>query len=457
LTINKDATAITLDAKTEGMNFDCANNSYKATLKDTVTNLGISGVSLRLTVGTQTATATTDNNGVATFTATLDQNPGVVTEKVELDAAWADTNRIAPSAVSRNFTVKANPNVGPGTNASTLYTGSRFFWTTSTTSSTATLTLTATVKDTSPVCPGDIRKAKVSFEISSNGSTYTPVSSGQNLPVGLVDPSDIKTGTASVIAQHNLGTSKSAQLWVRVKVNGGYIYSGDEFNVPVTVAVPGQLNTMLAGGTLTNDGVSLASGSPLNIGNVFFANGSLGVGDGLNSDGLLTGSVDFGGQVAYTRTLTNPQGQLTLQIYSRNKPNGEPDTKMHTYEVKSNAIADLVLVGNIGGKTASFSSKTNVYEVTGNTKVGLDGGGTMQFRFTQPGGSYQVSSGTGNSNVTLTCPSTSNGCASVIVYKSNTLGGGVWFSSAWGPVTTGGTPQTVGKTLKPNSGTTSIN
>ena len=120
---------------------------------------------------------------------------------------------------------------------------------------------------------------------------------------------------------------------------------------------------------------------------------------------------------------------------------------MHTYYVKSNSIAGLALVGEASNpkKTASFSSKTNVYEIVGGSKNGLDGGGVMQFMFTEPGGTYVVSTGTGNSTQTLTCPTGSNGCASVIVNKST---GGVWFTSAWGPVTTTGLPQTVEKSMK---------
>src|SRR5207253_6940896 len=193
-TINKAPTTITLDAKTSGTNFDCA-NTYTATLMDTNTNTAISGVVLKLTIGTQgTVTATTDANGVATFTMTLNQAPGAVTASVGLNAAWSDPNRTAPATSSPSFTVNPDPNIGPVFNASTLYTGSRFFWTTSSTSSTATLTLTATIRD-GGVCSGDltsrgdVTKAKVSFLISSNdGTSWSPVSIGQNLPVGLVDP-----------------------------------------------------------------------------------------------------------------------------------------------------------------------------------------------------------------------------------------------------------------------------
>jgi len=106
--------------------------------------------------------------------------------------------------------------------------------------------------------------------------------------------------------------------------------------------------------------------------------------------------------------------------------------------------------------------------VIGTSKSGLDGGGTMQFNFTQPGGSYAVSTGVGNNTTTLTCPSllgvdgaeTLPGCASVILYKSNGIGGGVWFTSAWGPVVTNGLPQTVEKNIKlevgPPSSTSSV-
>ena len=90
---------------------------------------------------------------------------------------------------------------------------------------------------------------------------------------------------------------------------------------------------------------------------------------------------------------------------------------------------------------ASFSAKQNVYELVNGGKTGLDGGGVMQFNFTKPGGAYKVTSSNGTA-VTLTCPSTSIGCTGIVVYKST---GGVWFSSAWGPVNTGDQPQTIEK------------
>ncbi len=455
--VKKDPTLITLDSTTSGSNFSCS-NAYTATLTDTITGNGIAGIPLTLTIGTQSRTANTDSTGTATFNLTLNQATGVVAESVALSSSftWSDANRIAPLTATRanppGFTVNPDLNVGPVNNASTLYTGSRFFWTTSSTSSTATLTLTATIKDTGvcandPTIHGDITKSNVSFQISSNdGTSWGPVSSGQNLPVGLVDPSDSTVGTASVISQYNIGKNQSATLWVKVIVGGEYKFNSDVYDVPITIAMPGVANELLAGGGLANDGTSLVGTSG------FLSSGFLGAGNGLTSGGIRADLVDFSGTVIYSKSGTNPQGQLTLMIHSWNKPDGTQDGQRHTYFVKSNSIASLSLLSSPptaptpSARTATFSSKTNVYDITG-TKVGLDGGGTMQFTFTEPGGQYKVTSSATGQPVTLTCPTTAtSGCASVIVYKST---GGVWFSSAWGPATpaTGEIAQTLEKAM----------
>jgi hypothetical protein len=81
----------------------------------------------------------------------------------------------------------------------------------------------------------------------------------------------------------------------------------------------------------------------------------------------------------------------------------------------------------IGG-SASFGSKTNVSEILSNgTKVGLDGGGTMQIVFTPKGAAMPKDMYTTTSS---TCTNTA-GCMSITSYKS---GGGVWYSSSWGAV-----------------------
>ncbi|HKP69693.1 MAG TPA: YDG domain-containing protein, partial [Pyrinomonadaceae bacterium] len=415
-TIIPDPTSITGDANVDGVNGDCTNNTYTSTLKDTITNDGIVGVAMRMTIGSQQATALTDSNGVATFTLTLAQSPGVVQQSFQLDQSWTDPNRVSPLATSpRNFTVSGDPDVEPGNNADSMYTGSLFFWTTSATSNTATLTLSATIKDSSGSCSnGDITRARVSFLVSSNGgSTFIAVPNAQNLPVGLVDPNEPSVGTASATSQYNIGTAQSATLIVRVVVGGFYNFSSSEYDTPITIGKSGSANSLMGGGKLKNDG------SP------FFASGYI----GMNSI-----SSTFGTHVQYNKKGTNPQGDVTLYVRSCNFPNGSHDVACvsadpsthHVYFIKSNSISELALIGG----SASFSSKANVSEVMNDdARVTLDGGNTMQLLFT-PFGLTLPSNNAGNP-IGAVCTS-AGGCASIIVYRSSGIGGGVWYSSSWG-------------------------
>lgn len=413
-TIVADPTSITADANVDGENGDCTNNNYTATLKDTVTNAGLVGVALRMTIGTQQATSVTDATGVATFTLTLSQTPGTVQQTFQLDASWADPNRASPLATPpRNFQILGDPSVEPGDDADSMYTGSLFFWTTSSSSSTATLTLSATIKDAGGECSsGDITRARVSFFVSSNGgSSFSPVA--QNLPVGLVNPNERNVGTANATSQYNIGSAQSATLIVRVVVGGFYNFSSSDYDTPITIGRSGTANSLIGGGKLRNDG------------DPFVASGYI----GLNSI-----SSTFSTHVQYNKRGTNPQGDVTLYVRSCNFPNGsldaacipsEPSTH-HVYFIKSNAISELSLIGG----SASFSSKASVSEVmSDDLRVSLDGGNTMQLLFT-PFGLTLPSNNSGNP-IGATCMN-AGGCASIIVYRSSGIGGGVWYSSSWG-------------------------
>jgi hypothetical protein len=445
-TISKASTLITFNGPNSNQDFACGLlGTYTATLKDTSNNVFLQGVSLTLTIGTQSTTGTTNALGVATFTIVLNQTPASVTETVALTGAWTDANRNTPGTQSASFTIMPDTNVGPGTNATSLYTGPAFSWTTSPTSSTTTLTLNATIKDTG-ACAGDITKAKVSFFVSSNdGASFNPVSNAQNLPVGLVNPGDTSVGTASTTSQYNIGSNLAITLVVRVVVGGEYALPGgnnSDYDVPIVIAVPGQPNTLTAGGKLGNSETSLATVA----GQTYYANGYLGNGNGTTSGGLAGGDVSFGGFVQCNNSkCTNPQGKINAKIDTYNKPDGSVDTTIHHYFMKTNAISGW---GTTTSGSGFFSAKTNLSETTGGVSNGLDGGGMMQMIFANPGASYTYTSTQGAKSVTLTCPSGSpTGCASIIIYRSNGLGGGVWFSSAWGPVVAGDLPQTIMKTM----------
>jgi hypothetical protein len=90
------------------------------------------------------------------------------------------------------------------------------------------------------------------------------------------------------------------------------------------------------------------------------------------------------------------------------------DGATHEYWVKSNSISSM----STQGGSASFSSKTNVYEIVNGSNNGIDGGGVMTFTFTPAGQTGTLTTSSGASQA-FTCPSTpSNGRVSVIVYKS---------------------------------------
>jgi hypothetical protein len=417
--VKPDTTSVTLDLTGHSMMvYDCVNNVIAATVMNTVTNQPVSGVLVALSIGNQTVAATTGSNGRASAPIVLNQTVG----QVQAIAGFAGGGFLAGNSDSRNVTILANTNVGPGRDATSLYTGSLWFWTTSSTSSTATLTLSATIMNTGG-CNGDITKAKASFLISSNGgNSFSPVSSAQNLPVGLVNPNDPNTGTASAISQYNIGSSQSVTLTVRVIVGGQYNSSGSTYDVPVTIGKSGLANSLMGGGRLDNDGLP------------FPANGFLGA-NSINSV--------FGTQVTYNRSGTNPKGNVTVKITSCNKPDGSVEAgctistpaKWHIYVIKSNSISELSLISG----SASFGSKTNVSEeLPDGSKVSLDGGNTMQLVFTPNGQHFP----TGMSVTGGICTNQS-GCASIVIYKSNGLGGGVWYSSAWGqPMGTTTAPRT---------------
>jgi hypothetical protein len=406
-TILIDPTLVTLDLSGHSfIDFDCIKDVIKVTVKDTITNLPISGASVTLAIGSQSIVVVTNGSGVGTGIIILNQAIG----STNATASYAGDGVLhAPASDSKPVTITGDPNVGPGLNATSLYTGSLFFWTTGPSSSTATLTLSATVKDTG-VCPGDINKAKVSFYISTGGA-FSPVSSAQNLPVGYVDPADHTVGAASAISQYNIGNEDSVTLTVRVVVSGEYTYNYSTYDIPITIGKAGVPNSLTGGGQLNNDG------------NPFTASGYLGT-KSVNSK--------FGSQVVYNKKGTNPQGQVTVTIRSCNKVDGSTDPNCvvgnpnthHVYWVKSNSISELSLISG----SASFGSKTNGYELLADgTKVNFDSGNSMQVVFT-PQGAIIPRDMTTNNNTTTVCTN-AGGCASIVLFRS---AGGVWYSSSWG-------------------------
>ena len=283
--------------------------------------------------------------------------------------------------------------VGPY-NGGAIYTGLNFFWTTGPSSSTATLTLSATLKDITTPCQGDIRTARVTFATRNADGSYSPISNAQNLPVGLVNPADLTVGTAQAVSQYNLGNQNFAAIQIAVIVTGNYNRNQSADDTIVGIAKPGVANQMIGVGELNNLALP------------FNSNGFLGNAPATGANHYTS----IASNVTYNKSFTNPQGKVNLIVKSYNRSNGTVDTVVHTYSITSNSISTFTSAIVSGQQVVTFGAKCNVVEITNPAApVTLEGGAQMQIVMSPPGG---------------TNPQT----ASITIQKN---AGGLWYSSAW--------------------------
>jgi len=159
VTVNQRPTTLVYTGDTKGQYSDCAKVSAKLT--DTVSGTPIQGKTVTFTLQTAaggttlsgSVSATTDASGVAMTTCTMVDPVGTNAYKV-CDAVCRNCPYLACSASPVVFTITPE-DTAPLTVAG-YYTGDVFFWTTGPNSSSASLTLSATVKDISDSCLGDI-------------------------------------------------------------------------------------------------------------------------------------------------------------------------------------------------------------------------------------------------------------------------------------------------------------
>ena len=288
---------------------------------------------------------------------------------------------------STAFTIKVFPEcVTPLYN--TTYTGAMVFWTTSSTSSTATLNLSASIRACSDGTPGDLTTAKVTFGKRNGDGSVTPITGASNRPVGLADPADPTVGVASAIVQYNLGSS-TEMFPLAVTVGGAYAWNDPGDDVIVMVAQPAAGGRIMGVGKLPNgNSLGVFKGAPEAAGPPQEATG-------------------FCFDVQYNKSLKNPQGKMILTIHSYYRPNGTLDTDLHTYRVASNAIATLQVKPSDG--YAMFTSKTTIVDVTDpGSPVNVDGGANLQVSM------YDKASGD-----------------ELVISVYNSKSGGLWYSSNW--------------------------
>jgi hypothetical protein len=308
-------------------------------------------------------------------------------------ASFTNTNSNYTGGGTGSKALTVNPRtIDPSNVKAGLYTGDVFAWTTSSSSSKATVTLIASLKDNA-VPNGDLRAAKVTFYYVSNGIPTTPIPGAQNIPVGLVDVNDGSVGFASAIAQFDIGANNAQDFRVAVQVTGAYTNDAKQAcaQALITVAkpIPGGF---IAGGSQFEN--KLSSG---------YVKGHTGL------------NTEYQFDIQYTKSGSNPKGKAKVYVQSYYKADGTLDNKPHTYVISTNAIAVLNIVkATVNGTpaaTGTFSAKANLdeYVVNGSTVtiVPIEGGATFQME------AYQ------------------NNCNQQVAITLFRKAGGIWYSSRW--------------------------
>jgi hypothetical protein len=262
--------------------------------------------------------------------------------------------------------------------ARAAYTGATYVSTASATSSTATVLLSATIQDITAVLPGsdpdqgDIRNATVTF---IDRESNLPIAT---VPVSLVNPLDVKTGTASYSWNVDLGAGDGQTFMIGIVVGSHYVRNAGQDNTIVTVkkATPGSIG---GGGYLVNTA----------------------------SHGLIAGTTglqtDFGMDVTFDKALTNLQGNVDVIVRS----NGL------VYQITGTPLGLLNIVPMPGGTSFKFTTSAILRDITNPLNaVSLANNLTMQIVATDlgsPGNTDTISLALMNPQGTVLFASSWNG------------------------------------------------
>jgi hypothetical protein len=233
---------------------------------------------------------------------------------------WVVVTGGCGSKTSDHVIITINPQPAGAPEGQAYYTGPSIAYTANPTSSTATFTLSAFIQNTANC--GDIATARLTFWYRVAGSgTFTKVPNGTNLPVNYVNPQiPSMGGTASVIAQLNIGSQTCELYDILVTIGGNY--TGQDALALDQISI-----------TKPQPGGTISGGAKLKY---------------TNSVGWVKASrkTDLGFFVNYTMkngTAQNPKGKVNLCVRSYNDRYGNLTNTIHTYKITSNAIASLVV------------------------------------------------------------------------------------------------------------------
>jgi len=246
--------------------------------------------------------------------------PGIQTVTAQFNALSSDYNITDPTTSLKIAQEDANVE----------YTGQSLQATPSSSSSTATVLLSANIQDMADGSRGDIRNAKVKFVNRDNNSDI----SGWIPVANLIDSNDNTLGTVSfpwVVSI--IGNSES--FTVGIVVDGYYFRDSSEDDTVITIYKP-------VGDFITGGGYIRSNSSS---------------GQYASTSGLKT---NFGFNIGYNKKGNKLQGHINV-LFRRL----ENDGKMHVYQIKSNSTQSLgVDISDASAKYATFITKTSLMDIT---------------------------------------------------------------------------------------------
>ena len=348
--------------------------TLKATLKDVTSNTPIAGKTITFTIDSQSATAVTDELGIATTTMVITQ----IAHRCSVVTSYAEDCPFAAGTDTDEFYINVEK-------ACADYSGVLVASTGSVNSTIANVLLAFTITQENDGFPGDIRNATVQFY--EYGSTTGPIS--PLIPVGLVDPVDKSFGTAVYEWKYDLGTLPSNTVTVFAVVTGGYFRNNPAcFGLtPITIYKPG--TEFIAGGGYLM--LEKPSGS-------------------IQAD--IPSKNNFGFNVKYNKKGTNLQGNINTIVRKTILNTGTGEYELHDYQIKGNVLSSLTVGATVAGVTpAVFTGKANLQDVTDPLNpVSIDGNFVLKVTMTdkgEPGSSDMIS---------------------ITVFDKT---GGIWFTSRW--------------------------
>jgi hypothetical protein len=226
---------------------------------------------------------------------------------------------------------------------------------------TASTTLSATVRDITAEAgdtatdefAGDIRQARVTFV--NRETSNAPIAGCVDLPVQLVNGSDLKTGTATCNWTANIGAADSDSFTIGIIVSNYYNRNASIDNQVITVSKPLGTNFITGGGflVLTNNSAGQYAG-------------------GANT------KTNFGFNVKYNNSGRNLQGKANVIVRGANG---------RVYQIKGNQMDTLTVNNaNLNERTAVYTGKANLTDITDPLNpISLGGGHSFQMKLTDKG------------------------------------------------------------------------